>query len=211
MDDLYPDEFEVLIGSLVILLREEKDVEKQIDANNKDIKDRVKNVLIPPTDLDISQCTDLVNSDFIPSPEVPNDYQPPPPPPPQPLPQSQEEESPELESASTVETETSPLVKKLFKQIALHTHPDKVKDERLNKLFLLGRKAQEQNDVLTLLFILSKSSPKNLLEDDDLTAVKAMVGQRQNSLNNRKNTVTYKWNTYSDAIKETLIQKIIVK
>ena len=141
MDDLYPSEFEVLIGSLMVLLREEKDVDVNIID---DISDNA-----------------------------------------------------------------SPLAKKLFKLVALHTHPDKVKDERLNRFFLAGRKAQEQNDVLTLLFILSKCSPKNVLADGEIEELKVVLGERHTSVANKKDTVTYKWNTYTEEVKQVLIKHLV--
>jgi hypothetical protein len=154
MDDLYPSEFEVLIGSLVVLFREEKDVDAKIHVNSEDIKGRVQKELIVSASAgeaeaettDVSQCSVSAAT------------------------------GPEHTESTCAETEETyveiecdqpdllPLAKKLFKQVALHTHPDKVKDEKLNKLFLVGRKAQEQNDILTLLFILSRFQSKDFLD-----------------------------------------------
>lgn len=189
MDDLYPTEFEVLIGSLMVLMREEKDVDAKISSNSEDIKKRVQKEIVSsakeedakPINVDIS-------------------YSAPP-------------EQPETEPADItiddISDNASPLVKRLFKQVALHTHPDKVKDELLNRFFLAGRKAQEQNDVLTLLFILSKCAPKNVLADGEIGELKGVLEQRHTTLAAKKDTVTYKWNTYTEEVKQVLIKHLV--
>jgi hypothetical protein len=195
MDDLYPSDFEALIGSLIVLMRDEKDVNAKINDNSEDIKRRVKDEVGPAeVPVDVSQCT--VTPECAPDTPIPT-----------------EEESPhdydEGDAAADTQESACPLSKKLFKQIALVTHPDKIKDEKLNKLFLLGRKAQEQNDILTLLFILSKCSPKNILLDSEMSSIKIIMDERQCSLNKKKDTVTYKWHTYSEDVKKILIKKIV--
>ncbi len=200
MDDLYPSDFEALIGSLIVLMRDEKDVNVTINANSDDIKRRVQDEVGPAeVPVDVSQCiaTATASESTVEPPihteeEFPHDYD-------------------EGDAAAAADTQESacPLSKKLFKQIALVTHPDKIKDEKLNKLFLLGRKAQEQNDILTLLFILSKCSPKNILLDSEMSSIKTIMDERQCSLNKKKDTVTYKWHTYSEDVKKILIKKIV--
>lgn len=191
MDDLYPTELEVIVGSLTVLLREEKDVESKIDSNSKDIKTRVQKEILPNSNVnvDVSNCIDL---------EIPT--------------KSEHQETPMSEdNFSDVEctkAESLPIIKKLFKQIALFTHPDKIKDVRRNKLFLLSRTAQDQNDIITLLFILSKCTPTIALSDPDILEVKVVLEQRHDSLGKKKDTVTYKWDTFSEEVKQILIKKI---
>ena len=191
MDDLYPSEFEVLIGSLMVLMREEKDVDVKISSNSEDIKKRVQTeivssakeeeVKVEPINVDISYSAPSEQSETEPTDYIIDD----------------------------ISDNSSPLSKKLFKLVALHTHPDKVKDERLNRFFLAGRKAQEQNDVLTLLFILSKCVPKNVLSDGEIEELKVVLGERHTSVANKKDTVTYKWNTYTEEVKQVLIKHLV--
>jgi hypothetical protein len=194
MDDLYPSEFEVLIGSLVVLFREEKDVDAKIHVNSEDIKVRVQKELIVSAGeaTDVSQCNLSARAEpgSGPSTSEPN----------------VEETYTEIECD---QTDILPLAKKLFKQVALHTHPDKVKDEKLNKLFLVGRKAQEQNDILTLLFILSRFQSKDFLDDAEISALKAILDERHAGLIKKKDSVTYKWNTYSEEVKQVLIKHLV--
>jgi hypothetical protein len=193
MDDLYPSEFEVLIGSLVVLFREEKDVDAKIHVNSEDIKGRVQKELIvsAEAETDVSQCD--VSAATGPEHTESTSAEP-------------EETHAEIECD---QTDILPLAKKLFKQVALHTHPDKVKDEKLNKLFLVGRKAQEQNDIVTLLFILSRFQSKDFLDDAEISALKAILDERHAGLIKKKDSVTYKWNTYSEEVKQVLIKHLV--
>ena len=195
MDDLYPSEFEVLIGSLVVLFREEKDVDAKIHVNSEDIKVRVQKELIVSAsageETDVSQCD--VSAATGPEHTESTSAEP-------------EETYAEIECD---QTDILPLAKKLFKQVALHTHPDKVKDGKLNKLFLVGRKAQEQNDILTLLFILSRFQSKDFLDDAEISALKAILDERHAGLIKKKDSVTYKWNTYSEEVKQVLIKHLV--
>jgi hypothetical protein len=188
MDDLYPTDFEALIGSLIVLMRDEKDVEAKISVNSEDIKRRVQNeiVVTEPTE----SATPIVSSE--------PDLHPP------------TGESPELDVDQMSASDSAPLAKKLFKQVALVTHPDKIKDEKLNKLFLLARKAHDSGDILTLLFITSKCTSKNLtLAENEMDELKTALNQRQTIITQKKDSVTYKWHTYSEDVKKILINKIV--
>lgn len=191
MDDLYPSEFEVLIGSLMVLLREEKDVEAKISSNSEDIKKRVQTEIVSSAKEEEAK-VEPINVDISYS-----------------APSEQSETEPTDYIIDDISDNSSPLAKKLFKLVALHTHPDKVKDERLNRFFLAGRKAQEQNDVLTLLFILSKCVPKNVLADGEIEELKTVLEKRHTSVASKKDTVTYKWNTYTEEVKQVLIKHLV--
>lgn len=191
MDDLYPSEFEVLIGSLMVLMREEKDVDVKISSNSEDIKKRVQDVVVSSAKEEEAK-VEPINVDISYS-----------------APSEQSETEPTDYIIDDISDNASPLAKKLFKQVALHTHPDKVKDERLNRFFLAGRKALEQNDVLTLLFILSKCSPKNVLADGEIEELKSVLEKRHTSVASKKDTVTYKWNTYTEEVKQVLIKHLV--
>lgn len=196
-DDLYPTELELIYSSLTVLFHEEKDVEKRIALNNDDIKNRVKDVVIPMYDVSACHISDvehqLQHQNFAQESTL------------EPEPASE----PEEEHTST--SEPIPIVKKLFKQIALLCHPDKVKDEKRNRLFIHARSAHDRNDVLTLLFILSKCGSAAHLEHDDIVMIRKELEERQKEIFKKKDSVCYKWDTYTEDVKKILIQKIIHK
>jgi hypothetical protein len=198
-DDLYPTELELIYSSLTVLMCEEKDVERRIAVNNNDIKNRVKDIVIPMYDVSACPTSDVGHqngaADVHPTCSDSNPTSP-----------CTDDTSPELE---TSDVETNPIVKKLFKQIALLCHPDKVKNDKLNRLFIHARSAHDRNDVLTLLFILSKCGPSAVLETSEIAAVKELLEDRRKEVLKKKDTVCYKWDTYTTQIKDILIQQII--
>jgi hypothetical protein len=200
-DDLYPTELELIYSSLTVLMCEEKDVEKRIAVNNDDIKNRVKDIVIPMYDVSACPISDVEHQhqhqhqNF--EPETTSD----------PEPSAQHTSHQDSEHTST--SESIPIVKKLFKQIALLCHPDKVKNEKLNRLFIHARSSHDRNDVLTLLFILSKCGSVAHLEHDEIAMIKTELEERQKEIQKKKDTVCYKWDTYTTQIKDILIQQII--
>lgn len=119
--DLFPSDLEVLLGSLTLLLRDEKETETRITNNMREYRRR-----------------------------------------------------------------TFPLMKKLFKPIAIQCHPDKIKDDRKNRFFLLGRKAYMENDIPTVLFILSKLTCNIALEDSELSEIRGFVDSRRGTVHQKK-------------------------
>lgn len=203
MDDLYPSDFEALIGSLIVLMREEKDVNAKINDNSNDIKRRVQKEIVVNVEAENTEHAMSPPDKEPESMELPRDKEPE-------SMEPQTEESPELDVDQMSASESPPLAKKLFKQVALVTHPDKIKDERLNKLFLLARKAHDSGDVLTLLFITSKCTSKNItLAENEMDELKTALNQRQTIITQKKDSVTYKWHTYSEDVKKILINKIV--
>jgi hypothetical protein len=173
-DDLYPTELELIYSSLTVLMCEEKDVEKRIAVNNDDIKNRVKDIVIPMYDVSACPISDVEHQhqhqhqNF--EPETTSD----------PEPSAQHTSHQDSEHTST--SESIPIVKKLFKQIALLCHPDKVKDEKHGRLFIHARSAHDKNDVLMLLFILSRCSAIVVLKEEETVEVKEIIEKRQQAI-----------------------------
>ncbi len=200
---MYPTELELIYSSLTVLMCEEKDVEKRIAVNNEDIKNRVKDIVIPMYDVSACPTSDVEHQHQHQNFETESTSDPKTP--------SEAEHTSHQDSEHTSTSESSPIVKKLFKQIALLCHPDKVKDEKLNRLFIHARSAHDRNDVLTLLFILSKCGSAAHLEHDDIVMIRKELEERQKEIFKKKDSVCYKWDTYTEDVKKILIQKIIHK
>ena len=187
------------MSSLIVLLREEKDVELKIKANSEDIKNRVKQIVAPPT-LDVSAgepvniCADHAEGEGHGDTSAP-------------AAETSHVESEELQTPC--EDDTIPIVKKLFKQIALHCHPDKVKDAKRNSLFLHARTAHDANDILTLIYILGRCNSTVDFTESETGEVKQALEKRKRSLADKKDSVTYKWDSYTEYVKNGLIKHII--
>ncbi len=204
MDDeeLFPTDFEAMLGVLTYVIREERDIELRVAKNMQEIQERFQKEVLPrhgiqppPPPQEPIRVTDIVESErFNPSPL-----------PPEPPPHG---ESPNLEFPEDAANEIAPLVKKLFKPIAVQCHPDKVTDAKLNKLFLIGRKAYNEGDIPTLLFVLTKFPSAVELDDAEMAEVKAHVDRRQAALIQKKDTFVYKWGFIGEEDKRRILEQV---
>ncbi len=208
--DLFPSDFEVLMGSLTLLLREELETETKLSDNMREIETRFRKEVLPRYGIQEPQkvqTTDLIVQELVRESEKQEE------PEPQILPPRIPEppESSEL-LFSENDPEPSPLMKKLFKPIALLCHPDKVADAKKNRFFLLGRKAFKENDIPTVLFILSKLSCDLVLDDSELSEIHGYVERRRSGLHQKKDSFVYKWGFITEDQKKNILENIqIVK
>ena len=228
MDDeeLFPTDFEAVLGVLTYVIREERDIELRVAKNMQEIQERFqkevlpKHGIVPPVPAEppeTSDSNDLVQSEEKPcnkqaadDPPPPHSEPPPPcgqPPPVPPSPPGQGE-SPDLEFPEDAAREITPLVKKLFKPVAVQCHPDKVKDAKLNKLFLIGRKAYNEGDVPTLLFVLTKFPSAVELDDAEMAEVKGYIDKKQSALIQKKDTFVYKWGFIREEDKQKILEQV---
>jgi len=100
---------------------------------------------------------------------------------------------PELDSAADVPMSNRSIVRKLFNKIALRTHPDKVKDPKLTKLFLRAKRA----NLVELCLILFKVDYSSYLalSDSDLDLISEEIKQ-QETMNN-DHSLGLLWSTFS--------------
>lgn len=214
-DDLFPSDFEVLLGSLTLLIREERETETKLSKNMNEIQERVRKDVLPrhgihvpsttsSTELVVSQNTKQMPQETPQTPQQTPQQETPNVPPKD---QHDSEESPEL-FWSEEESKSSPLMKKLFKPIAILCHPDKVKDSKKNRFFLLGRKAYNENDLLTLLFILSKLYCDVPLEESELLEVRRFVESRRSTMQQKKDSFVYKWELFGEDQKQHILNNM---
>jgi hypothetical protein len=209
--DLFPSDLEVLLGSLTLLLHDEKETETRITNNMRDMEERFRTEVLPRHGIHVPDpctTTDLVMSERHPvQSEIPPISQPVPEQQPTPEHQHPSDESPEMPWSGDG-PEPSPLMKKLFKPIAIQCHPDKIKDAKKNRLFLLGRKAYTENDIPTVLFILSKLSCNVVLEDSELSEIRGLVEARRGAIHQKKDSLFYKWGLLGDDQKQHILNHI---
>lgn len=225
MDDeeLFPTDFEAVLGVLTYVIREERDIELRVAKNMQEIQERFqkevlpKHGIVPPVPAEppeTSDSNDLVQSEEKTQPcDDDNKQENPPPcsehlPPPPPPPEQPAGESPNLEFPEDAAREITPLVKKLFKPVAVQCHPDKVKDAKLNKLFLIGRKAYNEGDVPTLLFVLTKFPSAVELDDAEMAEVKGYIDKKQSALIQKKDTFAYKWGFIREEDKQKILEQV---
>jgi hypothetical protein len=219
-EDWLPSDFEVILGSLTILIRDQKDTEKIIEKNSKEIADRFrKEVLGMPaqpetcaksfeesTELAVGVPENQPRSCERPSPTQ-QDGQPG---------QAGQPEQPSFdhplpEEESQDDKEVNPLLKKLFKPIAVVCHPDKVKDSKLHKFFLIGRKAYDDQDFSMLLYILARIRAYDIeLETSEIAEIRAHLSKKQDAIVQMKESLPYKWSFLREEDKTSILKNIRV-
>jgi hypothetical protein len=107
----------------------------------------------------------------------------PPPPPPQ---EEQDAPPPKKEKIdpSTVDPSTRDKVKKLYREIAKITHPDKVNSEELVELYMQATTAAEEFDLFTLFEICSKLRIEHSVDGEDKEILKVKIDKKKDKLKN---------------------------
>jgi len=99
-------------------------------------------------------------------------------------------------------------IKKIYREIVKSTHPDKIKNSKLNELYLEATGAYESNDLITLYKVCSDLMIDFEWSDDEIMRIKERVEKYRNQINFLESTYTFKW-LKSDDDDEKL--KIILK
>lgn len=100
----------------------------------------------------------------------------------------------------------SPKMKKLYREIVKKTHPDKVKDKRLNEIYIKATKYYEDVDLLSIYKICSDLHIYYEIEIEDNEYLKDKIVSIKDKINFIQATYTWKWHfTESDADKNQII------
>jgi hypothetical protein len=105
--------------------------------------------------------------------------------------------------------EISPNVKKIYREIVKNTHPDMVKNKKLNELYLEATSAYELSDIVTLYKVgneLMIDFPWNV---DEIQKVELKIDQYKNQIEFLESTYTFKWLKSNDVDKNKIILKFI--
>jgi hypothetical protein len=209
MEDIYPSEYDIIFSKIVVLFGEEKTVQTRINSNTHDIKTDFKETLEKkmnvnlPEHVIMEKINERLGENILQdSDKKQKDSE-------ENTTEISDDDSEELEiSDEGEEIEISDIAKKIFKQIALFTHPDKIHDNDLNKLFVISSKEYKKNNVLELLFILSKCSNISILTREETFEINEIIDERFEALKTKKKTITYKWDNLNNIIKNTLLDKL---
>ena len=83
--------------------------------------------------------------------------------------------------------------KKLYRDIVKTTHPDKIKNHRLNELYLEATEAYSKNDIITLYKVCSELNIEFELPDSYISEIKDKIQEFKNNILFLENTYTSKW------------------
>lgn len=85
---------------------------------------------------------------------------------------------------STVDPSTREKVKKLYREIAKITHPDRVNSEELVELYMRATEAAEEFDLFTLFEICSRLNIEHSVEGEDKEILKVKINKKKEKLKN---------------------------
>ncbi len=100
-------------------------------------------------------------------------------------------------------------VKKLYREIVKNTHPDKIKNNKLNELYLEATHAYETCDLITLYRVSSELLINLELDDDELFKIKDKISQYREQIFFLESTYTFKWLKSEDDDKDKILLKFI--
>lgn len=118
--------------------------------------------------------------------------------------------SKEIEELAKEDSKNKDL-KRLYRALALKTHPDTVKDEDLNSIFMDALDAYSTNDLAKLLVLASELRVSvEKLETNSIELIKNNIQNLHTQIEQRKQTVAWAWfNAKDDLTKQNLIKLIL--
>ena len=105
--------------------------------------------------------------------------------------------------------ESSPKIRKLYREIVKITHPDKVTNTSFNDTYIKATEYYKINDELNIYKICSKLDIDYDIEDDYNNVIKSKINEYRNKINFLENTFTYQWYISDERNKITILLKFI--
>jgi hypothetical protein len=121
-----------------------------------------------------------------------------------------EEEEQQLENNSEEEEKEetksiSPKMKKLYREIVKKTHPDKIKDKKLNEIYIKATKYYNDGDLLYIYKICSDLHIYYEIDIEDNDFLKDKIVSFKDKINFIQATYTWKWNFTETESEKNLI------
>ena len=107
--------------------------------------------------------------------------------------------------------EESKILKKLFRQISKLTHPDKVKSDYLEKIFIEANDAYKNKDVALLFSIAVKidAIPKEVEMSVITNKIEEKIKELENSIDTYVKSLPWKWATAKTPEEKAMVKMMI--
>lgn len=106
--------------------------------------------------------------------------------------------------------ESSPKIRKLYREIVKITHPDKVTNTIFNSTYIKATEYYDINYEMGIYKICTELNIDYDIEDDYNNVIKSKINEYRNKINFLENTFTYQWYINEDVnIKNKLLLKFI--
>ena len=131
-------------------------------------------------------------------------------------PTPQEQETPPVKKdkidPSTVDSSTKDKVKKLYREIAKITHPDRVDSEELVELYMKATMAAEEFDLFTLYEICSRLNIEHSVDGEDKDILKTKINKKKDKLKSIEGSFIWLYaNSKTQEEKQFLINQFVEK
>jgi len=100
-------------------------------------------------------------------------------------------------------------VKKLYRDIVKITHPDKIKNKKLNELYIEATNAYESKDFVTIYKVCSELMINFEYDEEILSIIKSKIEGYKSQILFLESTYTFKWLKSSDDDKVKVILSFI--
>lgn len=121
--------------------------------------------------------------------------------------ETEEEDYDDLNSKIT----PSPKLKKLYREIVKKTHPDKIKNKKLNDLYIKSANYYENNEILQIYKICDELGIEYELEITDDIVIKDKIEFYKDKITMLQSSFTWKWTSSDDLNKIEIIKSYINK
>lgn len=106
--------------------------------------------------------------------------------------------------------EKSPEVKKVYREIVKLTHPDKIKDKRLNDYYIKATDLYNDNDKIGLYKICDELGIEYQIDENDTEIIEDKINTLKRKINFLESTFTWKWfNTKDEKSRERILLDFI--
>lgn len=103
-----------------------------------------------------------------------------------------------------------PEVKKIYRDIVKTTHPDRIKNPKLNELYLEATAAYESNDIVNLIRVCNDLMIDVEWRDDVLKKVEERISLIKQQIHFLESTYTFKWlKSHDDNDRNKIVLKFI--
>jgi hypothetical protein len=102
------------------------------------------------------------------------------------------------------------VIKKLYREIVKITHPDKIKNSRLNELYLKSTQYYDSNNKIGIYAVCNELNINYEISDDDIELIYGEIKKYQQKINFIESTYTWKWyNCDDDGLKNQILVNYI--
>ena len=116
-----------------------------------------------------------------------------------------EDESEDVEDKNV----KSDKIKKLFREIVKLTHPDKIKDKKLNDLYIKATKLYEENNLISIYAVCAELNILYESDESDNDLISDRIGTLKERIDFMESTYTWCWYKADESKKDEVLMNYI--